>query len=127
MNPNLTPVELKRLNDALPNEVDTPLTATDTPFFRQLVSTGRDLLAELLTEVRYEPGEIVVQEGDAGDAMFIIWSGRAAVVKGDLQASTLLGYRKPGGAPRLDHADKNQNRLRSVEDVAGKARCGPGT
>jgi signal transduction histidine kinase len=96
MSRSLAPTELKRLTDALPRDVDVSSPVSDTPFFRYLVSTGREALSDVLTEERYEAGEIIVQEGDAGDTMFIIWSGRAAVVKGDLRASTLLGYRQPG-------------------------------
>ena len=96
MSHSLAPAELKRLTDTLPSETDIASSVADTPFFRHLVSTGREALSEVLTEERYEAGDIIVQEGDSGDTMFIIWSGRAAIVKGDLRASILLGYRKPG-------------------------------
>jgi signal transduction histidine kinase len=96
MSRSLMPAELKRLKDTLPDETDAVEGVSDTPFFRQLVSTERELLADLMTEQRYEAGEIVVHEGDQGDAMFIIWSGRAAVIKGDLQMFTLLGHRRAG-------------------------------
>ncbi len=45
----------------------------------------------------YHPGEYVFQEGDPGDAFYVIVSGRVAIVKGGSQAAPLvLGYRGPG-------------------------------
>lgn len=43
------------------------------------------------------PGEIIVREDDPGDSIYIIRSGLAAVVKGDLRSPILLGFRTPGG------------------------------
>jgi signal transduction histidine kinase len=67
-----------------------------SPFLRVLASAGRDVLSSLLEEKRFEAGQIVFQEGNPGNAMYIVWSGRVAVVKGDFASPTLLGYRGVG-------------------------------
>ncbi|GAB4452409.1 MAG: hypothetical protein Kow0031_34830 [Anaerolineae bacterium] len=69
---------------------------SQSPFLRMLASAGREVLAQLLEEKNYTAGEVVFKEGDQGNAMFIVWSGRVAVVKGDLEYPTLLGYRGVG-------------------------------
>ncbi len=68
----------------------------DSPVLRVLAKVGRDLLSQLITESQYQPGELVFREGDNGFAMYIIWSGRVAVIKGDLDSPTLLGHRGAG-------------------------------
>ena len=67
-----------------------------SPFLRFLATAGRDLLSQLMTEQNFASGEVIFKEGEMGDTMFIIWSGRAAVVKGGFQAPTVLGYRGAG-------------------------------
>jgi signal transduction histidine kinase len=67
-----------------------------------------------MTEQNYLPGQIIFKEGDMGDAMYIIWSGRAAVVKGDFQAPTILGYRGAGDIIGEMALLENQPRSASV-------------
>ena len=93
----LTWPELERLLlSARPDPEDVLTTALDSPFFRLLAATNRQLLDDLMTEQTYAPGEIIFREGEPGDAMYIIWSGRVAIVKGDFQKPTILGYRRTG-------------------------------
>jgi signal transduction histidine kinase len=89
----LTSEELDRLITSHPPALDF---ASESPLLRQLASVDRRLLAGLMTEQRYTPGEFVFREGDSGDATYLIWSGRAVVLKGSLQSLTILGYRGPG-------------------------------
>ncbi|MBN1219946.1 MAG: cyclic nucleotide-binding domain-containing protein [Anaerolineae bacterium] len=91
----LTPQELDRLIDTQPLSTGLPV-RLDSPFLRQLATAGRDVLDELITEQQYQQGEVILQEGEIGQAMYIIWSGRVAVVKGNLASPIVLGYRGPG-------------------------------
>lgn len=55
-----------------------------------------EAIAELTTEVSFEPGEAIVREGDVGDAFFVITSGTAAVeqrgsILRELSAGDFLG------------------------------------
>lgn len=93
----LSPPELDRLMAAYAAASEESSTASlDSPILSLLASTDRESLAKLMTEQSYAPGEIIFKEGDAGDAMYIIWSGRVAVVKGDFEAPAILGYRGAG-------------------------------
>jgi|GEM_PF-241954 len=65
-------------------------------FLHLLANAGRQLLSKLLTEHHYEPGDFIFKEGEIGDTIYIIWSGRVAVVKGDFKNPTILGYRGVG-------------------------------
>jgi len=65
-------------------------------FLHLLATAGRSLLSKLLTEHHFKPGDIIFKEGNIGDTMFIIWSGRVAVVKGNFESPTILGYRGVG-------------------------------
>lgn len=55
-----------------------------------------EAIAELTMEVGFEPGEVVVREGDVGDAFYVITSGSAAVERRgsalrELRAGDFLG------------------------------------
>ena len=71
-------------------------TLLDSPILSLLAATKRELLAKLMTEQHYAPGQIIFKEGDVGDAMYIIRSGRVAVVKGGFKSPTILAYRGVG-------------------------------
>lgn len=63
---------------------------------RVLANAGRGTLSKLLGESQYQAGDIIFKEGEPGSTMYIVWSGRVAVLKGDLDAPTVLGYRGVG-------------------------------
>lgn len=63
---------------------------------RLLTAVDRAQLQATLTEITCEPGQIICHEGAPGDALFVIRAGLVAVLKGDLAAPTVLGYRGPG-------------------------------
>ncbi len=88
--------ELDRLLDMQPATAELFATSPDSYFLDLLASVDRELLDQLMEEVCYEQGEILFKEGDEGDAMYLIRSGRVVVVKGELEAPTILGYRGPG-------------------------------
>lgn len=92
----ITSTQLEYLLNAEANYKDPQETTYTSPFLRLIVSAERGSLTQSFTERYFAPGEIVFREGDAGDSMYLIWSGRAAIVKGDLDSPTILAFRKPG-------------------------------
>jgi signal transduction histidine kinase len=112
----LTPQELDQLVDNQPISTELSAGGLDSPFLRQLATAGRDVLDELMTEQHVHQGEVVFHEGEMGNAMYIIWSGRAAVVKGELESPIVLGYRGPGEI--IGEMALLENRARSASVVA---------
>jgi ATP-binding cassette subfamily B protein len=47
--------------------------------FTGMTDRTLEAIADLTTEVAFGPGEVLVREGDAGDAFFVITSGAASV------------------------------------------------
>ena len=76
-----------------PSIPDTPYTS---PFLRLLVSADRGQLSQSFTERQFQPGEIVFEEGETGDTLFLIRSGQVAIIKGSLDTPVILAYRGPG-------------------------------
>ncbi len=113
---NLTPEELDQLVDSLPISMELSAGGLDSPFLRQLATAGREILDELMSEQHVRQGQIIFHEGQLGDAMYIIWSGRAAVLKGDIQTPVVLGYRGPGEI--VGEMALLENRPRSATVVA---------
>ncbi|MBN1562628.1 MAG: cyclic nucleotide-binding domain-containing protein [Anaerolineae bacterium] len=92
----LSTPEFERLL-ALHDEADLEYTSSpDTPLMRLLTTIDRGQLSQLITEQHCQPGEVICWEGDTGDAMYLIRSGRVMILKGDLASPTMLGYRGPG-------------------------------
>ncbi len=93
----LSPQEFERvLNAPFPKGEVAFNGGLGSPFLRLLATAGRKQLSKLITEKTYTPGDIIFKEGDIGLAMYIIWSGRVAVLKGGMDAPTVLGYRGVG-------------------------------
>jgi signal transduction histidine kinase len=93
----LTSQELDQLiNSSAASEWQTP--ASDSSLLQQLADIDRSLLSQLVSEQDCASGELVFREGENGDALYVIWSGKVAIVKGSLHAPTVLGYRGPGEA-----------------------------
>ena len=78
----LTAPELQRLLDHEFNVTEPFSTLPDSPLLRLLASLDRTLLAQFMDEQICEPGDIICREGDSGNAMYLIRSGRVLVVKG---------------------------------------------
>lgn len=51
------------------------------PIFTGLASSALAEIANAVEEIKFQPGDIIVREGDPGDRMFIICSGTVEVVK----------------------------------------------
>ncbi|MFN7132080.1 MAG: cyclic nucleotide-binding domain-containing protein [Myxococcales bacterium] len=61
-----------------------------SPLFHMLAPAELTLTAELSREVRLEPGELVFEEGEPGDSLFIIGEGEVEILRHD-----------ESGAPKL--------------------------
>ena len=92
----LTSAELERIRAARPTSSESATTNPNSPLLSLLANTDRKTLAKLIVEKQYVPGQVVFTEGETGDAMYIVRSGRVVVVKGDLEHPTVLGYRGVG-------------------------------
>jgi cAMP-dependent protein kinase regulator len=51
------------------------------PILKPLSSYERTRFAEALTEVHFSPGQIVIKQGDKGEACFIVKSGTLVCYK----------------------------------------------
>ena len=49
-----------------------------------------------MVEETFEPGDIIMREGEMGDSMYLIWSGRVAVVRGPFSSPLIVFQRRPG-------------------------------
>ncbi len=92
----LTAAELDTILKELPEEVDLSTTASDTSFMRLLSTVNRDELDSVMVEEMFEPGDIIMREGEMGDCMYLIWSGRVAVVRGPFSSPSIVFQRRPG-------------------------------
>lgn len=67
------------------DEMDPDGAAIDAPLdvFSMLPPEALAVLGRRMTLRRYEPGEIIIREGDAGDACYVIADGEVRVLKND--------------------------------------------
>ncbi len=67
------------------------------PFLATLSETSRAKLKEMLHAEHHPANTVIFREGMPGDVLYVIWSGRVAIVK-DLEGETpiLLAYGEPG-------------------------------
>ncbi len=61
-----------------------------------LNAVGSDTLRSLAREVHFTIGELLLREGESGDFMYLLISGRVLAYSGDLHAPMILGIRGPG-------------------------------
>lgn len=92
----ITPEQLENLLSAEASLYEAPETTYNSPFLHLLVSADRGQLTQSFREFNFAPGEVVFYDGDEGDTMFLIWSGKIAIIKGDLDSPIILAYRGPG-------------------------------
>lgn len=66
--------------------MSTPRTVEDVfgavPLFKRLTGRQRARLARRATTRRYQPGDVIIREGDTGMALYVILSGAAQVTRG---------------------------------------------
>jgi signal transduction histidine kinase len=92
----LTTEQLEALLNATSASTEPADLGLGPSFLHLLATAGRQLLSKLLTEHSYQPGHIIFKEGEPGDTMYIIWSGRVAIIKGSYESPTVLGFRGVG-------------------------------
>ncbi|MDX9954462.1 MAG: HAMP domain-containing sensor histidine kinase [Anaerolineae bacterium] len=92
----LTTLHLTRLQQLRENTPFPESGGEDSAILRELASIERPLLQTLLQECSCSAGDILFREGDPGNAMYVILAGQVVVIKGSLDAPTVLGYRGPG-------------------------------
>jgi diguanylate cyclase (GGDEF)-like protein len=91
----------------------------EPPFLSQLDDGDREDLRHFATERSCVSGEIIVRENCPGDHMYIIRSGLAVVLKGDLHAPMILGFR--GKEDLIGEMALLENQPRSATVVALEA------
>ena len=92
----ISPAELERLVSTYQLSVDAAWQKDEISFLSQLDLAEQEELCQFAVQRACVPGEIIFLENEPGDGMYIIQSGQAAVVKGDLHAPIILGFRGPG-------------------------------
>ena len=90
------PDVLQQLSNRVPNQAKNASLAAVIPFLNVLAGSERQLLEEIISERYCKPGEIILKEGERGDAIFIIWSGQVVVVKDAIETLTVLGWHHTG-------------------------------
>jgi len=66
------------------------------PFFSKLPDTELQAISEHLRRERYLKGQVIFNEGEEGDALYLIESGQVQVVTGSLPEEKILAYLGPG-------------------------------
>lgn len=92
----VSPEVLKYLIAAQADHPETPEVPYTSSFIQLLVSADRGQLSQSFTEHRFAAGEVTLHEGAEGESMFLVWSGRVAIVKGELDSPVVLAYRIAG-------------------------------
>ncbi|HOT90202.1 MAG TPA: ATP-binding protein [Anaerolineae bacterium] len=111
----LTPEELEHLLSVQRETVDTML-VDNVHLLRLMPQDAREALTQTMTEQTFAPGEVVFHEGDAGNIAYLVWSGQALVMKGNLESPTILGLRGPGDI--LGEMALLENQPRSASIIA---------
>jgi signal transduction histidine kinase len=87
---------IRYVTEPLNSEASSPASST-LSFMDRLSEGDRRALASRAREVRYAAGTTIFGEGDVGDAIYIVLSGRVAVIKEASQGpDMLLTYQGPG-------------------------------
>lgn len=92
MRPHLSPTQITQIQ----KQFETSNHIPEITFTSVLSRLQPNLLKQSATELLFQPGDLIIQEGDEGDALYIIRAGAVAVLKGSLKSPTVLGFRGPG-------------------------------
>jgi signal transduction histidine kinase len=96
MTRKVSEAELNNILATDPTDGGATDTAASSSLMKVLATLDRRLLAEIMLEQKYEPGDLIFCEGDPGDALYIIWAGRVAVVKGKFSRPDEVFFRVAG-------------------------------
>lgn len=69
----------------------------DAPFAQLLIWMDENISDEIIDR-QCQPGEIILPEGENSDMFYVIRSGQAVVIKGELENPTVIGFRSVGDA-----------------------------
>lgn len=92
MRPHLSPIQISQIQ----KQFETSSHIPEITFTSVLSRLQPNLLKQSATELLYQSGDLIFQEGDTGDALYIIRAGIVAVLKGPLESPTVIGFRGPG-------------------------------
>ncbi len=70
----------------------------ETSFLQLLAWIEDRQTTQKMQERICQPGEIILREDEPGDVFYVIRSGNAVIIKGDIQTATVLGFRGMGDA-----------------------------
>ena len=107
------------------NESEQPMfTILEKTILLKTVDIFQDIPGELLSQIsqisraeNYEHGEIIFNEGDAGDSMFIVLSGEVSIKKGGKFIAKLERGASLGEMALLDHETRSADALAEKESV----------
>jgi CRP-like cAMP-binding protein len=79
-----------------------------SPLFEMLSQTELELLADLSRPRRYGPGEVIFEQGDLGDSLYVIVNGEVEVLHKDPQGNmqVLASLRAPDFFGEMSLIDK---------------------
>jgi diguanylate cyclase (GGDEF)-like protein len=92
----ITPAQLESLRSKCLDLGQAEENVQESPMLFLLFSTSQYDLLPYFSERNCQPGEILVQEGEPGDSMYLIYTGKAVILKGDLDHPIILDVRQPG-------------------------------
>jgi len=110
----LTQPQLKNIIAAESDYPISPEAAYNSPFLNMIMSLDRGDLARSFIERDCLPGEIIFEEDEQGDTMYLIWSGRVAIFMGNPDTPTILAYRSAGAIMGEMAVLENQPRSATV-------------
>ena len=107
------------------NQSEQPMyTILEKTILLKTVDIFQDIPGELLSQIsqissvkNYEHGEIIFNEGDAGDSMFIVLSGEVSIKKGKKLIAKLERGASLGEMALLDHETRSADALSEKDSV----------
>ena len=66
------------------------------PLFKELDRQHQNVVAKTIFERSFQPGDVIVKEGQPGVGVYMIRSGRVEVVQGEGEHERKLGTMRPG-------------------------------
>ena len=66
--------------------------------FTQLLNWMDENTSDEIIDRQAQPGEVILPEGENSDMFYVIRSGEAVVIKGELENPTVIGFRSTGDA-----------------------------
>ncbi len=112
----LTSAELEHLLYAELDTIASAAPVDELHLLRMMPETARQALMQAMSERTYARGDVIFHEGTPGDVAYLVWAGKALVIKGGLDSPTILGYRGPGDI--LGEMALLENRPRSASVIA---------